>query len=158
MSSVLHLDFHWHTIRVHILTVSGGRHPRISIKALYICSAVPSKNLPQPATNSVSPAWKKKKHFLRALMVTHDRMLTSYRGCINTYWFRLYCLQYRSNVVRHTCENSWWLSAVFFCHIVADVTSRVTWCKQAFDIEWSKLAKNDTSEQTSAIWGLIFWL
>lgn len=42
-------------------TVSGGRRPRISIKALYICSAVPSKNLPQPATNNVSPACRKRK-------------------------------------------------------------------------------------------------
>lgn len=57
-------------------------------------------------------------------------------------------------VNRHTCENSWWLTAVFFCHIVTDVTSCVTWCKQAFDIEWSKLGKNDTGEQTSGILGL----
>lgn len=42
-----------------IFTVSGGRRPRISIKALYICSAVPSKNLPHPATNSVSPVQEK---------------------------------------------------------------------------------------------------
>lgn len=42
-----------------IFTVSGGRRPRISNKALYICSAVPSKNLPHPATNSVSPVKEK---------------------------------------------------------------------------------------------------
>lgn len=58
------------------------------------------------------------------------------------------------NMIRHTCENSWRLSAVFFCHIIADVPSCVTRCKQAFDVEWSKLGKNDTSEQTSIIYGL----
>lgn len=40
----------------HVCTVLGSRLPRISIRALYISSAVPSKNLPQPATNRVSPA------------------------------------------------------------------------------------------------------
>lgn len=50
------LMLHIHYI---IFTVSGGRRPRISIKALYISSAVPSKNLPHPATNSVSPVQEK---------------------------------------------------------------------------------------------------
>lgn len=51
-------------------------------------------------------------------------------------------------MIRHTGENSWRLSAVFFGHIVADVTSCVTGCKQAFDVERSKLGKNDTNENT----------
>lgn len=55
---------------VYIITVSGGRRPRTSIRALCICSAVPSKNLPQPATNRVSPALERK----RALR-SHDRGL-----------------------------------------------------------------------------------
>ncbi len=39
------------------VTVSGGRRPKISIRALYISSAVPSKNFPQPAMNRVSPVY-----------------------------------------------------------------------------------------------------
>lgn len=35
--------------------VESGRLPNLSIKAECICSAVPSKNRPQPATNKVSP-------------------------------------------------------------------------------------------------------
>lgn len=42
-----------------IFTVSGGRDPRICIKDLYMSSAVPSKNLPHPATNNVSPVQDK---------------------------------------------------------------------------------------------------
>lgn len=38
------------------LTVSFGKAPRIWVRLVYICSAVPSKNFPQPPTNSVSPA------------------------------------------------------------------------------------------------------
>ena len=38
-----------------ILTVSCGNFPRISIRALYISGGRPSKNLPHPATNRVSP-------------------------------------------------------------------------------------------------------
>lgn len=37
------------------LTVSFGKAARTSIRFLYICSAVPSKNRPQPPTNKVSP-------------------------------------------------------------------------------------------------------
>lgn len=44
-----------------VITVSGGRCPRISIRALCICSAVPSKNFPQPATNRVSPVLGRKE-------------------------------------------------------------------------------------------------
>ena len=40
------------------LTVDFGKFPRISIKAWYICSWVPSKNFPQPDKNNVSPAKK----------------------------------------------------------------------------------------------------
>lgn len=43
------------SLEVGIVTVSGGRRPKTSIRALYISSAVPSKNFPQPATNRVSP-------------------------------------------------------------------------------------------------------
>ena len=39
-------------------TVVGGRLPKTSIKAWCISFAVPSKNLPQPDTNRVSPVWK----------------------------------------------------------------------------------------------------
>lgn len=51
---------HTHTHQVTCIitqchTVSGGSFPNISISALCICSAVPSKNLPQVAVNSVSP-------------------------------------------------------------------------------------------------------
>lgn len=44
-----------------VITVAGGRRPRISIRALCICSAVPSKNFPQPATNRVSPVLGRKE-------------------------------------------------------------------------------------------------
>ena len=37
------------------LTVSGGKDPSFSTSAVYMCFPVPSKNLPHPATNNVSP-------------------------------------------------------------------------------------------------------
>jgi len=43
----------------YFLTVLSGNCDNILISASYICVAVPSKNLPQPPKNSVSP--KKKK-------------------------------------------------------------------------------------------------
>lgn len=55
---------------------------------------------------------------------------------------------------KHTSENSWHLTAVFFCHVIADVASCVTWRKQAFDIERSKLGKKEMSEQASDVFGL----
>lgn len=45
-----------------IQTVSSGRAPSVSIKALYICSGVPSKNLPQPAAKRVSPEKSSTQH------------------------------------------------------------------------------------------------
>ena len=47
-----------HHMQLQWYTVSRGSFPNISISALYICSAVPSKNLPQVAVNSVSPTKK----------------------------------------------------------------------------------------------------
>ena len=35
--------------------MSAGKDERTSIRAWYICFAVPSKNFPHPPTNSVSP-------------------------------------------------------------------------------------------------------
>ena len=60
------LEHHMATLTVHLRikvliiltvvhTVSGGRFPRMSIKALYISGGRPSKNFPHPATKSVSP-------------------------------------------------------------------------------------------------------
>ena len=42
-------------VRRHQLTVSSGREARTSHSAWYICCGVPSKNLPHPQTNNVSP-------------------------------------------------------------------------------------------------------
>ena len=39
----------------NVLTVSPGKAESISIKAEYISGGVPSKNLPHPPLNSVSP-------------------------------------------------------------------------------------------------------
>lgn len=46
-------------------------------------------------------------------------------------------------VIRRTGENSRGLVAVVFCHIIADVTSRVTWREEAFNTERSKLGERD---------------
>lgn len=49
-------------------------------------------------------------------------------------------------MIRHTGENSWWLTAVVLCHIIADVTSCVTRRKQTFNVECSKLQERHRSE------------
>lgn len=57
-------------------------------------------------------------------------------------------------VIRRTGEDSRWLPTVIFCHIIADVTSCVTRCKEAFNIERPKL-RIDTDERTLDIMGLV---
>lgn len=57
-------------------TVSGGSRPRTSIRALYISSAVPSKNFPQPATNKVSPERQEDSHGAAELPAGHSPRLT----------------------------------------------------------------------------------
>lgn len=42
----------------YFLTVLSGNCDNILINASYICVAVPSKNLPQPPKNNVSPTKK----------------------------------------------------------------------------------------------------
>lgn len=111
------------------VTVSGGRRPRISIKALCICSAVPSKNFPQPATNRVSPAWEK-QGFLGPL--------SSHKTCL---YLHSQFISYKYNLSNHTCKDSWWFSAVFFGHVVTNVTSRVTRSRKAFNMEWANLRR-----------------
>lgn len=49
--------------------VSLGRFPRISMRALCICSAVPSKNLPQPPKNNVSPV---RSCYVLLIMLQHQ--------------------------------------------------------------------------------------
>lgn len=63
--------------------------------------------------------------------MTECRLVTEAASVLAVEGFVSHCV----NVIRHTCENSGWLSAVFFRHVVADVTSCVTRCKQAFDVE-----------------------
>lgn len=47
--------------------VSSGRALNMVIRAVYICSAEPSKNLPQPPRNNVSPVMKKLKLYYTLL-------------------------------------------------------------------------------------------
>ena len=49
-------------LQCKLSTVSSGSEPNTSIKAWCICLAVPSKNLPHPETNKVSP--RKERWFL----------------------------------------------------------------------------------------------
>ena len=49
-----------------LLTVVGGSLANFSIKALCINCGFPSKNLPQPATNNVSPETQSRSCFFNA--------------------------------------------------------------------------------------------
>ena len=55
-------------IKVSMYTVSSGKEPSTSQRAWYICSGVPSKNLPQPPTKRVSPEKDKKKKMKQVLV------------------------------------------------------------------------------------------
>lgn len=71
-----------------MLTVSLGNDPKISISALYICSAVPSKNLPQPATKRVSPEYQY-LYFNQFMKKINIIIYNNYKNINNNLYFYL---------------------------------------------------------------------
>lgn len=91
--------------------------------------------------------------------ITCDSALTGCKSCISgTRWFFSGTsgmqMSASSGVIRRTGEDSRRLPTVIFCHIIADVTSCVTRCKEAFNIERPKL-RIDTDERTLDIVGSV---
>ena len=69
------------------LTVSSGSFDRCSIRAACISSGVPSKNLPQPAWNNVSPENKIKTNLRNYMLFTHKaNIFNSYTNHFQFFW------------------------------------------------------------------------
>lgn len=84
----------------------------------------------------------------------HVLKVTILKSHVTACWLVAEAASVVPDVLFRTGEDSRWLPTVIFCHIIADVTSCVTRCKEAFNIERPNL-RIDTDERTLDIMGSV---